>query len=90
MGLFGLLRTLSQAAWAVVLGFLLLWQLGEPLRLDRWALDASPFTHLPRLPGGQATAAPLVWRVAVSAALIGAGLVGLRRATSSQAGLVSG
>jgi ABC-2 type transport system permease protein len=46
--------------------------------LPRAALDLSPFTHAPKLPGGDATAAPL-WLAALAAALAAAGIAGLRR-----------
>lgn len=42
-------------------------------------MDFSPFAHVPRLPGGTVTAAPLVWLVVVAVALTAAGLTALRR-----------
>lgn len=48
-------------------------QLGETL------LGLSPFNRVPTLPGGEMTAAPLVWLVAMSAAFIAVGLAALRR-----------
>jgi ABC-2 type transport system permease protein len=77
--LFGLLPRLTSLAWAALVVFLLLGQLGPLLRLSQWALDISPFTHLPKLPGGEFTATPLVWLVVVTAALTAAGLAGFRR-----------
>ncbi len=52
---------------------------GAILRLSHWVLDASPFTHLPKLPGGTVSATPLAALSAVAAALGAAGLAGLRR-----------
>ena len=77
--LFGLLPRLTSLAWAALVVFLLLGQLGSLFQLSQWALDISPFTHLPRLPGGTFTATPLVWLVAITVALTAAGLVGFRR-----------
>jgi ABC-2 type transport system permease protein len=42
-------------------------------------LDVSPFNHNPRLPGGEMSATPLLWLVAISAVLVVVGLVGFRR-----------
>lgn len=77
--LFGLLPRLTSMAWAALVVFLLLGQLGSLFRLSQWALDISPFTHLPKLPGGTFTATPLVWLVVVTVALTAAGLLGFRR-----------
>ena len=52
---------------------------GSFLALNRWAAGISPFTHVPKLPGGAFTATPLVWLACVAAALTAAGLVALRR-----------
>jgi ABC-2 type transport system permease protein len=53
--------------------------LGATLQLSHWVLDISPFEHLPKLPGGHVSAAPLAWLCAVALALAAAGFVGLRR-----------
>jgi ABC-2 type transport system permease protein len=66
------------AAWALLAACLALGQLGVVLDLPRAALDLSPFTHLPRLPGGALTAAPLVL-AAIAAALAAAGVAALNR-----------
>jgi ABC-2 type transport system permease protein len=42
-------------------------------------MDVSPFTHVPKLPGGQLTGAPIGWLVLVSVVLTGVGLIGFRR-----------
>jgi ABC-2 type transport system permease protein len=52
---------------------------GAALQLSHWALDVSPFTHAPRLPGGTVSAAPLLWLCFIAVALCGTGLVTLRR-----------
>lgn len=41
--------------------------------------DLSPFNHVPKLPGGEVTATPLVWLVAGAATLVAVGLAGFRR-----------
>ncbi|MGA8113633.1 MAG: ABC transporter permease, partial [Actinocatenispora sp.] len=77
--LFGVLPRLVAVAWGGLVVCVLLGLVGGALGLDQWVLDISPFTHLPRLPGGDVSATPLVWLVALTAALTAFGLVGLRR-----------
>jgi ABC-2 type transport system permease protein len=76
---FGLVPRLTVVGWVALVAFLLLDVLGPVLRLDQWAMDLSPFTHVPRLPGGELTGAPMFWLLAVTAALVAAGLAGFRR-----------
>lgn len=63
-------------AWAACLFITLL---GPILQLDQAVLDLSPFTHIPRLPGGELTILPPLVLVAVALVLAAAGLAGLRR-----------
>jgi ABC-2 type transport system permease protein len=76
---FGLAPGLIMAGWGALVVFLLLGQLGPLFGLPRWAMDISPFTHTPKLPGGELTATPLVALTLVAAALITVGLTGFRR-----------
>jgi ABC-2 type transport system permease protein len=79
LAFFGLLPQRSALSWAaVVAGFAITW-IGPAVKLPQWALDVSPFTHLPKLPGADATAPPYVWLLVVAALLVAAGLAGLRR-----------
>jgi ABC-2 type transport system permease protein len=57
----------------------LLTVLGPLLDLPRWVLDLSPFEHVPQLPGGDLSAAPLIWLCAVAAALTALGVQAFRR-----------
>ncbi|MFI7131610.1 hypothetical protein ACIBQ1_38450 [Nonomuraea sp. NPDC050153] len=77
--LFGLVPRLSVLAWAALGLFLLLGQVGALLDLPQALLDLSPFSHLPRLPGGEVSLAPLATLTAIALALVSAGLYGLRR-----------
>lgn len=79
LALFGLRPRWVGLGWVLLVIFLLLGQLGAVLRLSQWALDVSPFTHIPRLPGGQLAGPPLIWLTAGAAALTAAGLWGFRR-----------
>jgi ABC-2 type transport system permease protein len=58
---------------------LLLTEFGSVLNLSRWATDISPFSHVPKLPGGTVAATPLLWLTAIAVALFAVGLAGLRR-----------
>jgi polyether ionophore transport system permease protein len=77
--LFGLVPRLATAAWGALVAFLLLTEFGSFLNLSRWATDISPFSHVPKLPGGTFTATPLLWLTAIAVALIAVGLAALRR-----------
>ncbi|GAA1342564.1 ABC transporter permease [Saccharothrix algeriensis] len=79
LALFGLLPRLTAVSWAFPVLFLVLGQLGPLLRLDRWVVDLSPFTHVPKAPGAEVSATPLVWLTATAAALMAAGVLGFRR-----------
>ncbi|MFJ9417037.1 ABC transporter permease [Streptomyces sp. NPDC101227] len=76
---YGLLPKASGATWAVVSGCLAIGWIGPALKLPQWAMDLSPFSHLPKLPGGEVAAAPFVWLAALSVLFLAAGLAGLRR-----------
>jgi ABC-2 type transport system permease protein len=52
---------------------------GQALQLSHWVLDVSPFTHVPKLPGGTVTATPFLWLGVIALALGAAGLAALRR-----------
>jgi ABC-2 type transport system permease protein len=79
VALFGLVPRIAAVSWGGLAGCLLLSLVGSALRLDHWILDISPFAHVPHLPGGTASAAPLVVLTAVAAVLALAGAAGLRR-----------
>ncbi|MFI5897638.1 ABC transporter permease [Actinoplanes sp. NPDC051513] len=76
---FGLLPRWSLLAWAAPAACLLILLVGETLQLNQWLLDISPFTHTPRLPGGDVSATPLVTLVAVALMFGVLGIAGLRR-----------
>ncbi|MEV6811719.1 anibiotic ABC transporter [Micromonospora sp. NPDC051296] len=73
--LFGALPRWSVAlSWAMLIAFLLLWQLGALLDLPQAVLNLSPYTHVPSAPATHPTALPLVGLTAVAAALLAVGL----------------
>ena len=77
--LFGAAPRAAQAAWGLLGACLLLSLLGPALRLPQAALDLSPFTHTPRLPGGPVQTAPLLALLAITAALSAVGFATWRR-----------
>jgi polyether ionophore transport system permease protein len=79
VALIGLLPRLVAASWGALAFCVLLGLVGAALQLSQRLMDVSPFTHVPKVPGGAVAATPLVWLLAVALALAGAGLVGLRR-----------
>jgi putative exporter of polyketide antibiotics len=79
IAIFGLLPRLSSIAWAGPAICLLIGLVSGGVELDDWVRGISPFSHLPQLPGGSTSAAPLITLLAIAAALGVAGLVGLRR-----------
>jgi ABC-2 type transport system permease protein len=77
--LFGLLPRATIAVWALIAVCGVLGQLGPALQLPQAVMDLSPFTHLPKLPGGTVSGTPYALLAAVGAALTAAGLAGVRR-----------
>jgi ABC-2 type transport system permease protein len=56
--------------WAFLVAFLSLGQLGELLELPRWAIDLSPYVHVPRMPVEPFTGGPLLALTGLAAALL--------------------
>lgn len=77
---FGLRPRLAPAVGWTALGICaFLAVFGASVQLSQAVLDVSPFTHIPRVPGGDVSALPLVLLVAIAAGLIAVGLTGFRR-----------
>jgi ABC-2 type transport system permease protein len=61
VALFGVLpRLVAFGGWAVLAVCTLIEEFGRPLQLSKRVLDLSPFAHVPKLPGEDVSAAPLV------------------------------
>ncbi|MES9542844.1 MULTISPECIES: ABC transporter permease [unclassified Actinomadura] len=78
IALFGILPQFTLASWGALAVFVLLGQIGSAMQLSQKALDVSPFTHIPKLPGGEVAVQPLVWLAAIAAVLTVAGLLRFR------------
>ncbi|MGH3735259.1 MAG: ABC transporter permease [Micromonosporaceae bacterium] len=76
---FGLLPRATALAWALVVYAILITYLGGLLDLPGWALNLSPYTHVPRMPADEFTATPLLILTGVAAVLVALGLAGFRR-----------
>ena len=79
VALFGISPRFSPLAWGVLVGFIALYLIGSLSGFPQWMLDAEPFAHVPRVTGGNFTAVPLLWLLAIDVALIAIGLVAFRR-----------
>jgi ABC-2 type transport system permease protein len=78
--LFGLLpRSCAAGGWTALALATVILLLGPTLRLAPWVQDISPFTHVPKLPGGTGSPAGLAWLALIAVALAATGLLGLRR-----------
>lgn len=77
--LFGLLPRYSAVAWTIAAGALFLAMFGPVFELPQLVLDATPFAHIPKLPGNAFTATPLLWLGGLAVIALGAGLTAFRR-----------
>ncbi len=77
--LFGVAPRLTSLAWAVLVVSLLLGQLGRILQFPQWALNLSPFSHIPPLPVAEFDFTPLVILTVIAITMTLAGVAGLRR-----------
>jgi ABC-2 type transport system permease protein len=79
IALFGVAPRFSPLAWGVLVGFIALYLIGSLSGLPQWVLDAEPFAHVPRVTGGDFSAVPLLWLLAVDVVLIALGTAAFRR-----------
>jgi polyether ionophore transport system permease protein len=78
VALFGVAPRASAAGWGAVALCVLIGEIGPVADFGDALLDVSPFTHVPSLPGGAMSVAPLTL-TAVAAGIAAAGLAGFRR-----------
>ncbi len=79
VALFGLSPRFSPVSWGVLVGFVALYLIGSLSGFSQWLLDLEPFAHVPRVTGGAFTVVPLLWLLAIDAALIALGFTAFRR-----------
>jgi ABC-2 type transport system permease protein len=78
VGLFGVAPRFTPVAWGVLVGFIALYLIGSLAGFPQWLLDLEPFAHIPRV-GSNFTVVPLLWLLAIDAALIALGAIAFRR-----------
>jgi ABC-2 type transport system permease protein len=85
VALFGLKPKWTSGAYGVFGVMIFIAYLGPLVNAGQLFLDLTPYTHIPKVPGGVFHWTPLVWMTAVAAVLTAAGLVGFgRRDVSSE------
>ncbi|MER5852115.1 ABC transporter permease [Streptomyces sp. NPDC002012] len=78
--LYGALPKAAVASWGVAGICLALGWIGPAIDLPQPVMDVSPFTHLPKLPGGTGMEwGPVLALTAAAVVLVGAGMTALRR-----------
>jgi ABC-2 type transport system permease protein len=78
VGLFGLAPRFMPVAWGILIAFIALYLIGSLAGYPQWVLDLEPFAHVPRV-GSDFTIVPVLWLLAVDAALIALGAMAFRR-----------
>lgn len=79
LALFGLVPRFAPTAWGVYVGFIALYLLGPVSGVPQWVLNLSPFAQVPRVPGEDLRATPLLWMLGIAVSLAALGLLALRR-----------
>lgn len=79
VALFGWLPRATPAAWAFLIAGLVIGEFGPLFELPGWLMDLSPFSHSPRLPGGQFSLVSVSALLVLAAVLAWAGMAGWRR-----------
>jgi ABC-2 type transport system permease protein len=79
VALFGLAPRFTPVVWGVLVAFVALYLIGSLAVFPQWILDLEPFAHVPLVGGGNFTAVPLLWLLAVDALLITWGAITFRR-----------
>lgn len=79
VALFGLVPRAASLAWIALGGCFFIGILGPILQLPDWAMDLSPFNHVPRVPSTDLETEPLIWLMAIAIVLVAVGLAGFRR-----------
>jgi ABC-2 type transport system permease protein len=78
--MFGLRPRLAPAiGWAALSLCVVLGQIGAALQLSQSLLGISPFTHIPRVPGGPITLTPLLILTGIAVILTAVGLAAFRK-----------
>ena len=79
IALFGWVPRATPLVWAPVVFAVVVMYFGGLLDFPSWAMNLSPFSHIPQLPAAAFDGTPLLGLGAITVALILCGLIGVRR-----------
>lgn len=79
IGLFGIAPRFTPVAWGVLVAFVALYLIGSLAGFPQWVLDLEPFTHVPRVGGGDFTVVPVLWLLSIDVVLMLLGAMAFRR-----------
>ena len=79
VALFGVVPRFTPAAWGVLVAFIALYFLGSVAGMPQWILDLTPYAHIPRVPGQDFRALPVVVLLVIDVLVLAAGLAAFRR-----------
>lgn len=79
LALFGLAPRFTPAVWGILVAFVAIFLLGSVSGAPGWVHNLEPFSHSPKLPGGEFGAGALLMLLSIDTILAAAGLAGLRR-----------
>jgi ABC-2 type transport system permease protein len=77
--LYGVGARRAPLAWAALVGVVVAGELGPVMDLPDWVQSLSPYRHVPDLPGGTFSAAPVLWLSVVAVGFASLGAVAFRR-----------
>jgi ABC-2 type transport system permease protein len=75
---FGWAPRAVSVAWVALVACFVIGVFGQLFELSQWAMDLSPFQHVPQMPAESFALAPLLVLTAVAATLLALGFVGFR------------
>lgn len=79
VALYGVAPRFAPVAWGVLSAMVVIFFVGSLDGLPHWMLDLVPFVHPPKVPGAEFQAQPLLWLLALAAALLAVGITAFRR-----------
>jgi ABC-2 type transport system permease protein len=75
---YGLLPRRASVGWLLLTFCVVVMLFGEVLRFPQWIIDVSPFSHLALVPAQTFAWSPVLWLIATTVVLLGAGMAALR------------
>ncbi|WP_433664905.1 ABC transporter permease [Nocardia sp. CA-128927] len=79
VAIYGIAPRFTPVAWGVLSVLIVILFAGSLDGLPQWIVDLVPFVHPPKLPGAEFQFAPVLWLLAIAAALLAVGIVAFRR-----------